>query len=51
VAWCRLREDRRGFRSDRIHHAVVTDERVPDRVFASVAAELASSVHLPPFVE
>jgi proteasome accessory factor B len=51
VAWCRLREDGRGFRSDRIQQAVVTDEPVPNRPFTSVAAGLAASIHVPPFVE
>ena len=51
VAWCRLREDGRGFRSDRIREAVVTDEPMSHREFRSAAAQLAASLHAPPFVE
>lgn len=33
VAWCRLREDVRVFRMDRVRHAVLTTEQAPERQF------------------
>jgi predicted DNA-binding transcriptional regulator YafY len=31
IGWCRLRDNVRGFRIDRIRHLTVTDEKAPDR--------------------
>ena len=46
MAWCRLRQDGRVFRFDRIHRAVATSERAPDRSLQEVAG--IYSHHLQP---
>jgi predicted DNA-binding transcriptional regulator YafY len=42
MAWCRLRQEGRVFRFDRIHGATATDERAPDRALNEVAGHYAS---------
>jgi predicted DNA-binding transcriptional regulator YafY len=44
VAWCRLREDVRVFRLDRIASAVVTGERCPDRPLEGFATDVPEMV-------
>lgn len=44
VAWCRLRDDVRVFRFDRIAAAVVTAERCPDRPLEGFATEVPEMV-------
>lgn len=44
VAWCRLREDVRVFRLDRIAAAVVTAERCPDRPLEGFAPDVPEMV-------
>ncbi|PRX69953.1 putative DNA-binding transcriptional regulator YafY [Nonomuraea fuscirosea] len=44
VAWCRLRDDVRVFRLDRIAAATVTAERCPDRPLEGFAAEVPEMV-------
>jgi predicted DNA-binding transcriptional regulator YafY len=46
VGWCRLREDVRVFRMDRVRHATLTDEPAPDRRF-TLPAIPALAPHLP----
>jgi len=42
--WCRLREDTRAFRLDRISGAVVLDETIPDRGFDPADIELTDLI-------
>jgi predicted DNA-binding transcriptional regulator YafY len=46
VGWCRLREDVRVFRMDRVRHAALTAEPAPDRRF-TLPAIPALAPHLP----
>lgn len=50
LAWCRLRDDARIFRLDRIARAIASDEYAPVRDFDEVARELPDVVvRLPAF--
>ncbi|MDX3111001.1 WYL domain-containing protein, partial [Nonomuraea angiospora] len=44
VAWCRLRDDVRVFRLDRIAAATVTAERSPDRPLEGFAADVPNMI-------
>jgi Predicted transcriptional regulator len=48
AAWCRLRDQRRVFRLDRIRSAVTTGERFPARPLAQFTGDLPESVFLDP---
>ncbi|WP_307729871.1 helix-turn-helix transcriptional regulator [Acrocarpospora macrocephala] len=51
VAWCRLRDDVRVFRLDRIRAAEVTTERVPTRRMADFASHVPDMVTLYPALD
>ncbi|GAA0378110.1 transcriptional regulator [Acrocarpospora corrugata] len=51
VAWCRLRDDVRVFRLDRIRSAEVTAERVPARRMADFASHVPDMVTLYPALD
>lgn len=44
LGWCRLRREGRVFRTDRIHHAVLLDERGPHRSFEELECDVPDDV-------
>jgi predicted DNA-binding transcriptional regulator YafY len=51
IGWCRIRNDGRGFRLDRIRSALLTDEVAPERQFSEVGGDLKDIAITPQILE